>query len=279
MAPSFLIRLGSRFRRGGLGIRGGPLGGRGILFCRLFVPFAAVVGDVKATAFEQQSAAGADLFLHPAPAPFFLRTPVFGTNPQRPGGHGLQGFKLVAAFFTGVFVGRHGNGRRNLNCKRRQCAAELVGGGRMWTEPSEPTSTLRSYLGARSAGAADGRRGAERNMSNWAPLGCVPGLVPSLIHSRRRALNASSRSFFTWARTSSRSLNLRCNSAFCCICFCSSKVRKVLLVSAAANFCLVSAICASSAVMALESELARSSKTLFSASRSLMRVLRLVTCP
>ena len=65
------VRFGGGFGWGGLGVAAGWLGRRGIFFRRLFVAFAAVVGDIKAAAFEQQTGAGAD-FLLPGRGPIFF---------------------------------------------------------------------------------------------------------------------------------------------------------------------------------------------------------------
>jgi hypothetical protein len=74
----------------------------------LFVAFAAVIGDIKPAALEEQPGTGADFALHAATAPRLPGTGFLRTNPQRTGGHGLNGFKLTPAFFTEIFVSRHG---------------------------------------------------------------------------------------------------------------------------------------------------------------------------
>ena len=131
-------RLGFRLRRR-LGVAGG-------FFGRLLVIVAAVIGDVKAAALEDQPRAAADFFFTRPRPHFFLVQTVFGTNFQRGGGHGLAGLKLKSAFFTDVFVSRHGFSAKSSGGGRRHFAGLLVppSGGMTLTLPSEPTSTLRS---------------------------------------------------------------------------------------------------------------------------------------
>src|SRR6478752_4622404 len=91
MARKVFIRTGADcalFLGGGLGgfavrfccrlgvtaARTGGAAGFDVLLCRLFVAFAAVIGDVEAAAFEDQPGARADLALDPT-ATFLLRAP------------------------------------------------------------------------------------------------------------------------------------------------------------------------------------------------------------
>ena len=98
----FSLRFGC-----GFGVAAGSFGRGGIFFRRLFVTFAAVIGDVKAAAFEKQTGAHADFPFYLAVPPFFLRAKIFGTNFQRRRGNGLKGLKFAAAFPANIFVGRH----------------------------------------------------------------------------------------------------------------------------------------------------------------------------
>ena len=90
---------------GGFGIRRSR--GRGIFFGRLFVLIAAIIGDVKAAALENQTGATGYGTFYFTFAPALLGTDFFRARRQWFGGDGLELFKLVSAFLTNVNVSRH----------------------------------------------------------------------------------------------------------------------------------------------------------------------------
>src|SRR6516225_7992903 len=77
------------------------------LLGRLFITLAAVVGNIKSTAFKQKAGSTTDFAFDPAAAPFFLRTAVLGANVQRFGGNGLKRLKFASAFLALIFVCGH----------------------------------------------------------------------------------------------------------------------------------------------------------------------------
>src|SRR5437016_1444397 len=93
--------------RAGASSRQFKFGGVGFLLGRLFVAFAAVVGDVKPAAFENQAATRADLALYRAASPFPLRTNVLRADIQRLVRDGLELLEFQPALGANIFVSGH----------------------------------------------------------------------------------------------------------------------------------------------------------------------------
>ena len=68
---------------------------------------AAIVGDVKATAFKNQTCPGADQSFHAAFAPLLLGATFFGTGSQWLVGHALENLKFMPALGAGILICRH----------------------------------------------------------------------------------------------------------------------------------------------------------------------------
>jgi hypothetical protein len=73
----------------------------------LFVILAAIIRDVKAAAFENQTGARADGAFHFSFTPPFLSAGILGAELQRLGRDRLKNIKLVAALFTDVLICWH----------------------------------------------------------------------------------------------------------------------------------------------------------------------------
>src|SRR5262245_7827313 len=127
-AGGLFLALGAFGRRGGAGRRSRGAGfgavagpalllrfprlargwGGTVLFGRFLVFVAAVVGDVKAAAFEDKPRAGADEPFDFAFAPGGLRAQVFGAGLQGLIFHGLELVEFLVALGAMVLVGGHG---------------------------------------------------------------------------------------------------------------------------------------------------------------------------
>src|ERR1051326_7766318 len=106
-----------RFRFGGCGglwfalgrfaIAAGRCRRRRILFRRFLIFFAAIIGDVKATAFEDQTSPSTNRAFYFAFAPFFLGAGAFRANFQSFRRNRLKLFKLMSALFADVLISWH----------------------------------------------------------------------------------------------------------------------------------------------------------------------------
>jgi hypothetical protein len=107
-------RLGVSFGCCGFGfgfgrftVAAGRSGWGGIFFGGFLVFITAIIGDVKAAAFEEQTSAAADGAFHFSFAPTFLGTGGFGAGRERFSRDGLKLVELVSALFADVFICRH----------------------------------------------------------------------------------------------------------------------------------------------------------------------------
>ena len=91
----------------GLGRRGRRIGASGLFLGRFFVFFAAMIGDVEAGAFENQTRPRADEAFDLAFAPGSLSAQFLRANGQRGRRNPLKFLKLMSALLTNVFVSRH----------------------------------------------------------------------------------------------------------------------------------------------------------------------------
>ncbi len=98
---------GFGFGLGRFGVAVGRSGRGGIFFGGFLVFFAAVIGDIKAAAFEEQTGAAADGASDFSLAPAFPGAGDFGAGCERFCRDGLNLFKLVSALFADVFICRH----------------------------------------------------------------------------------------------------------------------------------------------------------------------------